>query len=136
MPAMIKKYGGLGPHIMQARIDEITKAIRPERLLIFRLQERWEPLCKVCTCRLLRRLRKYSFISYVTAVFGSSRTRRSFPQNERCRVLGCVHQRSTLKVRVSFPNYAIMCDLAFGRVAIIRGCFDGFLFSPVLLLQE
>lgn len=46
VPAMIKKYGGLGPHIMQARIDEITKAIRPERLLIFRLQERWEPLCK------------------------------------------------------------------------------------------
>ncbi|ORY90767.1 P-loop containing nucleoside triphosphate hydrolase protein [Leucosporidium creatinivorum] len=46
LPLWLSKYGSFGEHMMAARIEEAKKNIPAERLLIFQVQEGWEPLCK------------------------------------------------------------------------------------------
>ncbi|KAI5474241.1 hypothetical protein MNV49_003774 [Pseudohyphozyma bogoriensis] len=41
-----KQYGGLGPQVMTGRIEEVKRIVPAEKLLVYQVQEGWEPLCK------------------------------------------------------------------------------------------
>lgn len=41
-----KRYGAMDKHVMQKRIDEVQAKIPKERLLVWKVQDGWPPLCE------------------------------------------------------------------------------------------
>lgn len=73
-----RQPGGFGPQTHEQRVEEVKRTIAPERLLVYRVQEGWEPLCKVRICSLcLKDFRTLQRPCSISSSICLSRTSRS-----------------------------------------------------------